>query len=165
MERNTADLLERLKEPFAVKDVHWRVGSTNAKSNGGKPTKGIALAYIDARDVMKRLDDVVGPENWQNRYSHVTQKGLICDIGIRLNGEWIWKANGAGDTPVEAEKGSMSDAFKRSAVMWGIGRYLYMLDNTWVDLDERQRIKTPPVLPTWATPEGYRAALAKRKAA
>ena len=34
-----------------------------------KSLKGIPLAYLDARDAMERLDDVVGPENWQDRYT------------------------------------------------------------------------------------------------
>ena len=155
---------QQLSAPFPVSRIHWRVGSTNAKKLGVKPweaTKGIALAYIDARDVMKRLDDVVGGLNWQNRYTHVTDKGVVCEIGIRVNDEWLWRANGAGDTQVEAEKGAMSDAFKRAAVMWGIGRYLYALPNVWVDLSNG-RINTPPTLPAWATPEGYQQILEKK---
>jgi hypothetical protein len=52
--------------------------------------------------------------------------------------EWVWKANGAGNSDVEAEKGACSDAFKRAAVLWGIGRYLYDLDSPWVALNGRQ---------------------------
>ncbi len=151
------EIIDKLKEPFPVNRIHWRVGSTNAKSLGCKPweaTKGIALAYIDARDVMKRLDDVIGI-NWQCKYSHVTDKGVVCEIGILIDGEWMWRSNGAGDTQVEAEKGAMSDAFKRAAVMWGIARYLYSLPNTWVDL-KNGKISNPPQLPKWATPEGYK---------
>jgi len=156
---------QRLAAPFPVNRIHWRVGSTNAKKLGVKPweaTKGIALAYIDARDVMKRLDDVVGGLNWQNRYTHVTEKGVVCEIGIRVEDEWLWRANGAGDTQVEAEKGAMSDAFKRAAVMWGIGRYLYSLPNTWVDLNNG-RIANPPQLPAWATPEGYQQIMERKQ--
>ena len=83
---------------------------------------------------MIRLDKTCGPENWQNRYSHVTEKGVVCEIGINISGEWIWKSNGAGETDIEGEKGALSDAFKRAGVMWGIGRYLYKLPNTWVPL-------------------------------
>src|SRR5690606_32836115 len=108
----------------------WRVGSTNKEK-----TRGMALAYIDARDVMKRLDEVVGPENWQDEY-HYYGDTAICYLSIRVNGEWIRKGDGAGDTAVEAEKGRISDAFKRAAVKWGVGRYLYDLDSPWVDLDE-----------------------------
>lgn len=126
--------LAKLKEPFPPDRISWRVGSTNKEK-----TKGMALAYIDARDVQDRLDDVCGPGNWQCRYSHATDKKTVCEIGLLLNSEWVWKADGAGDTDVEAEKGALSDAFKRAAVRWGVGRYLYDLDSPWVDLEERGR--------------------------
>jgi len=157
-------MLDKLKVPFPVDSIHWRVGSTNAKKLGVKPwqaTKGIALAYIDARDVMKRLDEACGVGGWQNRYSHVTNHGVVCEIGIKVNDEWIWKANGAGETNVEGEKGAMSDAFKRAGAQWGIGRYLYSLPNSWVDL-ENGRIVGTPALPKWATPEGYAELLKKQ---
>ena len=138
---------EALKHPFPANVIHWRVGSTNRDK-----TKGIALAYIDARDVMKRLDDVVGFTNWQDEYVETRTGRLICRLGLNLSDEWIWKSDGAGDTSVEGEKGAISDAFKRAAVKFGVGRYLYYLPNVWVDLDSYRKIKTPPKLPTWALP-------------
>ncbi len=152
---NVQEIIKKLKEPFPKEVVHWRVGAANQDKS-----KGIALAYVDARDVMKRLDDVVGPENWQNRYPYAG----CCEIGIRISSDyddWIWKSDGAGETNVEGEKGQYSDAFKRAAVRWGIGRYLYYLDAPWVDLDERRRIKNPPALPKWALP-GYSPAMEKK---
>lgn len=151
-----ADVMALLKRPFPAKDISWRVGATNKEK-----TKGIALAYIDARDVMKRLDDVMGSK-WQCRYSHADSK-VICDIGLFIDGEWLWRSNGAGDTDIEAEKGAISDAFKRAAVMWGIGRYLYSLPNIWCELDQYKKITAPPGLPTWATPEGYDAIINKQQ--
>lgn len=124
--------LAKLKEPFEPDRVSWRVGSTTKDKS-----KGLALAYIDARDVMQRLDDVCGPENWQCDYPHAGTK-TVCRIGIKIGDEWIWKSNGAGDTDIESEKGALSDAFKRAAVLWGIGQYLYDLDSPWVELDTRQ---------------------------
>lgn len=53
--------------------------------------------------------------------------------------EWVTKADGAGDSDVEAEKGAISDALKRAAVKWGIGRYLYDLGNIWVDTEPAGR--------------------------
>ncbi len=144
-------IYQALKEPYSPRVIHWRVGSTNAKKLGCKPweaTKGIALAYIDARDVMKRLDDVVGMENWQCKYPFAG----CCELSIKIDGEWITKANLAGETQVEAEKGQASDAFKRAAVLFGVGRYLYYLPNTWCDL-ENSRIKKEPVVPSWALPK------------
>lgn len=141
------DILEQLKAPFPPDSISWRVGATNKDK-----TKGIALAYIDARDVMNRFDEVCGI-NWQCRYSHVTDKGVVCEIGVKLDGEWLWRSNGAGETDVEGEKGALSDAFKRAAVLWGVGRYLYDLPNTWVELDEYKRLKRTPELPDWAIPK------------
>lgn len=133
------EIWEALRAPFPPAVVSWRVGATNAdKASGKPPTKGIALAYIDARDVMDRLDTVVGPENWECRYPHAGQK-TVCEIGIRCDGNWVYKADGAGDTDTEAEKGALSDAFKRAAVRFGIGRYLYSLDSPWVELEQRGR--------------------------
>lgn len=121
------DLLAELGAPFPRDKIHWRVGATN---NG----RGIPLAYLNARDVMERLDEIVGPENWMDRYDETTKR-LICYLSIRLDGEWITKADGAGDTNMEGEKGGLSDAFKRAAVKWNIGRYLYNCENRWVELE------------------------------
>lgn len=125
-----------LSAPFDRAAVHWRAQGTPIERNG--KWSAMALAYIDARDVMDRLDDVCGPENWQTEY-HETAKGrLICRLSIRINGEWVTKSDGAGDTDVEGEKGAISDALKRAAVSWGIGRYLYRMSSPWVECDVKQ---------------------------
>lgn len=136
--------LADLKKPFPPSAISWRVGSTTKDK-----TKGMALAYIDARDVQDRLDEVCGLDGWQCRYVPMHDKKTVCEIGIsiwrpdpRLQmdvPEWIWKSDGAGDSDVEAEKGALSDAFKRAAVRWGIGRYLYDLDSPWVELDTYEK--------------------------
>jgi len=118
--------VKALSSEFPHDAISWRAQSVTKDG-----TKAMALAYIDARDVMRRLDDVCGPNGWQCRYPHATTK-TICEIGIKCGDEWIWKANGAGDTDIEAEKGAISDAFKRAAVLWGIGRYLYDMPSPWV---------------------------------
>lgn len=126
--------LEDLKKPFDPAAISWRVGSTTKDK-----TKGMALAYIDARDVQDRLDEVCGVDGWQCRYVPMHDKKTVCEVGIRINSEWIWKADGAGDSDVEAEKGALSDAFKRAAVRWGIGRYLYDLESPWVECDTYEK--------------------------
>jgi len=119
----------KLREPFPPEKIEWRVGSTTKDG-----ARGMALAYIDARTVQDRLDEVCGPDGWQNHYSHVGEM-VVCEIGIRVGDQWIWKADGAGKTDFEAEKGGLSDAFKRAAVKWGVGRYLYDLPAPWVELE------------------------------
>lgn len=123
------DTLTALAAPFDPEIISWRVGSTT-----GDKSKGMALGYIDARDVMERLDTVIGAANWQDRYEF-HGKRTVCYLSIRVDGEWITKADGAGDSDVESEKGAISDALKRAAVKWGIGRYLYDLNSPWVEIE------------------------------
>ena len=142
-------LLDRLKNPFDPRLIKWRLGATNKEKS-----KGIGLAYIDARDVTKRLDDTCGAENWQRKLTRCGG-GFTCSVGIRMNGEWIWKDDAAGDTQVEPVKGGASDAFKRAAAAWGVGRYLYYLPNVWVAIKPQGRsyvLSEIPSLPDWATP-------------
>jgi hypothetical protein len=127
------DPMEALSLPFNPDLVMWRVGATT-----GDKDKGMALAYVDARVIVDRLDDVLGAGNWQNRYINAGNNKTCCEIGIRMkDGEWVWKSDGAGDTGMEADKGAFTDAFKRAAVRWGIARYLYSLGATWVRLQKR----------------------------
>lgn len=138
---NIGQIMYWLSLPFDPKQVLFRVGSTNKKKwndappNNKPEKKGIALAYIDARLVMERLDRVVGAENWQRTYPHAGAK-TCCDLSICLDGRWITKSDGAGDTDVEGAKGAFSDSFKRAAVNWGIGQYLYGLPNKWFVLND-----------------------------
>lgn len=130
------EMFDELCEPFAVELVDWRVGPTNARSNGGVATKGQALAYIDARAVMDRFDSACGFARWQCNYDQITSKTVVCNIGVRTHsGEWVWKSDGAGETDMEAEKGALSDAFKRAAVRFGVGRYLYEIEAPWIELE------------------------------
>lgn len=123
-----------LAAPFPPEEISWRLGSTSKEK-----MRGMALAYLDARNVMDRLDAVCGSDGWQCRYSHVGAI-TVCDVGIRIDEHnWVFKADGAGQSDIEAEKGALSDAFKRAAVRWGIGRYLYGLESPWVEIEEAGR--------------------------
>ena len=100
-------------KPFPKKAVKVRPGA------GGK-----SLSYITARALMERLDRDVGSQNWQTRYHEVAGK-VCCELGIKIDGEWVWKSDGAGETSIEGEKGGFSDAFKRAGVHHGYARELY----------------------------------------
>ena len=132
---NTSRLLSA---EFPRELIKWRVGSLNKKQD-----KAIPLAYVDARDVMQRLDDVIGAENWSDSYSFYGDR-IICKLSICINGEWISKEDGAGDTKIEGEKGGLSDAFKRAAVKWGVGRHLYSLKTKWMPVDDFKKLKGNP---------------------
>lgn len=121
--------LSDLKKPFDPKRVSWRVGPTTKDKQRAQ-----ALCYVDSRDVQDRLDEAVGVENWQCRYSAIGST-IVCAIGIKIDGEWVWKEDGAGASDIEAEKGGLSGAFKRSAVKWGISRYLYDVNIPWIEIE------------------------------
>src|SRR5512143_3346395 len=81
------DLFERLAAPFPAEAISWRVGTTNIDRATGKPregqeARGLALAYLDARDVADRLDAICGPAGWQCRYSRLSPP-TACAIRIR----------------------------------------------------------------------------------
>ena len=155
---------EQLKAPFPVKDIQWRIGRKNKDG-----TKAEVLAYIDARAIQERIDEVVGPENWSVEYRPVDMgtmtretynktvteniKGFICTLSIFINDKIITREDGSNCTDNEPFKGGMSGAFKRTASSLGIGRYLYDLDTVWVDIDKYGKF-APPQLPSWALPEG-----------
>lgn len=102
---------------------------------GKKGGRASCVAYIDARDVMRRLDQVCGIGGWKDRYYDLAANRVVCAIAIKINDEWVEKSDGAGSTDIEPEKGGLSDAFKRAAVKWGIGRFLYDLPIEWVNTD------------------------------
>lgn len=126
--------LTALGAEFPRDAVHWRPQGKPLSKDGRNPVC-MALAYIDARDVMDRLDEVCGPGRWQTEFTETAKGRVICRIGILTDNGWVWKGDGAGDTAVEGEKGGISDALKRAAVSWGIGRYLYRFDSVWVECE------------------------------
>lgn len=132
------DTMTLLKAPFPIDSLSWRVGNksnwdkvTKKPKDPNKPVKAQMLVYIDARDVQDRLDEVCS--DWSNDFKEVNGR-LVCNLTI--NG--ITRSDGAGDTDFEGEKGGLSDALKRSAVLFGVGRYLYNAKNfpTWIDYEK-----------------------------
>jgi len=153
------ELVEQLAEPFPVSGVSWKP-QTLTKDK----TRALAVAYIDARDVAQRLDEVVGPLNWAVDHKMVGDQQMT-GLSIRHleKDEWItkWDAGFVGgldsdkeDDQMKAIKGTASDGLKRAAVLWGVGRYLYSLPKQWVDWDDQKRqFKQQPTLPEWAVPK------------
>ena len=159
------DVIEKLQEPFPPKRIKWRPGSTNEKARKDNPNlapQAMAYPYIDARDVMWRLDRTVGAFNWQTGIKNeggVMMKG----IGIRHpdTGEWIWRwepgaidpTGGASAAGKKSILGAASVALRRAGAEWGIGRYLYHISRIWVGYDpRRKKLTETPAIPKWALP-------------
>lgn len=152
------DVYEKLLKPFEEKYIQWRLGSTSEATK-----KGLVLAYLDARAVQRRLDEVFGWQNWTAEYRALNGTGVICRMTVRLGDEIVVKEDGADPTDIEATKGGISDAFKRVAASgFGIGRYLYGLPDQWVDIEPHGKSwriakHVRPILPAWALPDAAQA--------
>ena len=97
--------------------------------------KGVSiLLYKDARADMNLLDETVGAENWQRKHELINGN-MFCSVGIKVDGEWIWKQDVGVESYTEKEKGQASDSFKRACVNWGIGRELYTAPFIWIAPD------------------------------
>jgi hypothetical protein len=134
---------QRLRDPFAPTDIEWKPGAVTRDRK-----KGLAMAYITARAVQDRLDEVFGPGNWKNEFRAGPEGGVICRIYFKNDdGEWVWREDGADNTEVEAVKGGLSNALKRAGAALGIGRYLYDMPSQWVPLNDKGRFAEVPRIP------------------
>tara|TARA_R110002020_G_C16236709_1_gene768810 strand:- start:596 stop:1132 length:537 start_codon:yes stop_codon:yes gene_type:complete len=156
------NVFEKLSIPFPPSKIHWRIGRKSKKKD-----KATALAYVDARDIMDRLDSVLGAARWKDDYTAEPPRkvrklcnktnayyyeeicGRVkCSLSVRDDaGEWITKCDAAGETNVEGEKGGYSDALKRAAVKFGIGRDLYRIKSFYYPIDDFGNFTQTPNLP------------------
>lgn len=161
----TREDILKLREPFHPRDIEWRIQSARRGKHG---IWAQVLAYVDSRAIQNRLDEVIGPENWQV-YQGLTEHGAVTSLSIKIGDEWITKSDGAGFTDVEGTKGSLSGGLKRAGVLFGMGRYLYDLKQNYAIVYDDGRFSgktsekgkppewfnwSPPALPAWALPQG-----------
>ncbi len=155
----------RLKTPFPPQEVHFRLQGTPREVQG--KLHGQVVAYVDARAVMNRLDEVVGPENWSFRWEPIAVvNGKVTVAKGSLSLYDLPPKEDVGDSgEIEPNKSAVSDALKRAAVLWGIARYLYEREAAWVEVEplgpKNWRIPKATVERLRASlprPEGRRAA-------
>ena len=161
------NIAKKLQAPFQPEEIEFRVQSCGI-SNGR--AWAMVLAYVQARAIQRRLDDVFGWDGWTDEYRS-QNNNMICRLGVRTENGWVYKENGASETQVEAFKGGISAAFKRVAASgYGIGRYLYDLTESFADCqtekpknmkgwnkaqtkDKKTIYWKTPQLPEWALPQ------------
>lgn len=131
-----------------AEDIEIRVNriikcyAENAQGERVEYYKADLLLYKDARVDMYYLDRYVGVDSWQ-RTHRAEGNDFICGISIKANnGEWITKEDVGELSNVSANKGRASDAFKRAATNWGIGRELYSSPKIQLILKNMKRIST-----------------------
>ena len=125
--------LNKLKEKMPYK---WKPQTCNSYCAN-------CVGYIDSRQAQSKLDEVCGGENWQDMYYEVANN-LYCSIGIKVGDEWIRKSDCGVESNMDKEKGQASDAFKRAAVKWGVGRFLYNLKLVQINSTKNKKGKYMP---------------------
>jgi len=101
-----------LRRPFTPEAVKFKVQAGT-----------LAVAYIDARLVVERLN-MVCPHLWSDAYE-ASNKGMVCHLTV----DGITRTDYGSDY---IGKGLFSDAFKRTAVKFGVGVSLYSIPATWL---------------------------------
>ena len=167
-------LFAQLETPFDPTQIKWRVMRTSADGRSG-----VILPFADPRAYTDRLNELFTPSGWTRAYTIstvpsltrvdrgkviVTSKVLVATaVTITRLGshtgtgeEWADKENAV--TAADAQ------AFKRACSCFGLGRYLYRFEETWVHLDQRGEAVALPVLPAWALPPGVTMAPANGQA-
>lgn len=160
-------LFTQLAEPFDPSQIKWRVTHTTHDSS-----RGAVIAFADPRAYTDRLNQLFTPSGWTRNYDVTTvsavsrqkrdkiiQTGKVlvtCTLTIARLGthsgsgeQWADEQNAM--TAAEAQ------AFKRASSCFGLGRYLYDLQETWVPLDGQGKPTRLPALPDWALPKANSA--------
>jgi len=147
-------VLADLSRPFDPRDIKW-------KPQAIKGNRAMAVAYIDARLVTSRLDEVLGIDGWADDYQVLPDGSVQCFLSIRIDptsDKWIKRVDvgSMSEQPDEGDrlKAAFSDALKRCAVKVGVAKYLYRIPAIWVDYDaQKKQFLSTPQLPKWAVPE------------
>lgn len=122
----------------------------------------LPAVYVDSRAVQERLDEVFGPDGWESHFETLSVVGDSKSVKCRLrcffvtenhpNGQWVEREDvGSQSEQQDSDdktKSAVSDSLKRTAVQFGIGRYLYSAKLNWHPYDEqKRRFVQDPVMP------------------
>jgi hypothetical protein len=127
----TDEVRNALLAPFAD-------GELDVKPQSVSGQQACAVFYVDARTIMRRLDEAVGVGNWSFDFDLLSPDGKAVKGRLTVLG--VTKCD-AGESEKEEEplKSAVSDALKRAAVHFGVGRYLYHLPRVWAPYDPQKR--------------------------
>jgi hypothetical protein len=134
-----AAVLADLRRPFKPEAIKWKI-QTNPKPEQNK--KAMIVAHIDARLVAARLNTVA--PDWSDSFNDGLHGSVICRLTVcghtRCDVGWAEVADSNGLITDAGIKGIYSDAFKRAAVQFGVGAFLYSLPRQYAAADQLKHL-------------------------
>jgi hypothetical protein len=134
------ELLLKFREPFDLSDLSFRpmIVSKDKK-------RAMAAVYADPRAYEARLDEVYPA--WECTYSIWGNDRIICHLTIAgVTRSSTGEMDKQSETQEIGGTAAEAQAFKRSCTKFGMGRYLYEIDNKWAEYDEAKRAFTDQAL-------------------
>lgn len=130
--RLTSEDLTKLKSNFPKDRLGVKVQSLSRDK-----TKALLVLYLQHTDVQDRLEEI--DPSWTAEVLHEQVQNSAWYVRMRMTLKGVSRENvGEGADP----KSAYSDAIKRCAMLFGVGRYLYDSPTVWGDYDEsRDRFK------------------------
>lgn len=116
-----------LKGPVPRDTLGIKVQSMNKER-----TKAMLVLYLQHTDVYDRLEKV--DPNWESQILHQERVGDTVFVRMKMVLKGVSREN-VGDG--NDAKSATSDALKRVAMLFGVGRYLYDSETVWVDYNEK----------------------------
>lgn len=123
----TLEDVKTLSAPFDKATISVKVQSLSKDR-----TKAMLVCYLQHTDVYSRLEKV--DPAWSAEITNESYKGDSIFIRVRLTLRGVSRENvGEG----QDAKSATSDAIKRAAMLFGVGRYLYDSETVWVPYNEQ----------------------------
>jgi hypothetical protein len=146
----------KLAAPFPAAAVGWKPKQKEPDAQG----RILAVAYLVGHVIEERLDEVLGPDGWEDAYQPIADGCVLCTLAVRFIACTRVVRQGIGapskqDDAGDRLKAAETQSLKRAAVKLGIGRYVARLPRLYLAYDKtKKRLTETPSLPAWALPGG-----------
>ena len=117
-EVDVKSIARALGAPFDETEVKF-------KPQAVKGNRALALAYVDVRAIMDRLDNVLGVENWQDHYQLLPDNSVMCRLRLRIGDRWITKTDvgGPSEQPDGGDQASQAGQEEEGPEVAGAGEH------------------------------------------
>ena len=129
----THEILKLLAEPFPDDCIEFKPGATTRDKK-----KALALAYVEVRHYIDRLNDVIGGD-WSDEYQFINPSGELIACGLTICGVTRFDIGEKNSSDINTATSALAQSFKRACVKFGLGRYLYAIESVWVAYDAERK--------------------------